>query len=146
MRRTRFLIVSFVAILMLLPACTRLRELKGQIGELMQLRANLQQQTREDAVEVHLNNGTHLVVSLLNSSLAKLPTDKKQAKALEIAKYAYQDWPQRDGLTKITVVFETKYDLGVVHYSNAIDNYSFDPAKLKSAAVPADNGQQGKSM
>jgi hypothetical protein len=146
MRRTRFLIVSVVAILMLLPACTRLRELRGQFGDLMQLRANLQHQTGEDAVEVHLNNGTYLIVSLLNSSLAKLPTDRKQAKALEIAKYAYQDWPQRDALTKITVVFETKYDLGIVHYANAMDNYSFDPAKLKSAGIPADNGQQGKSM
>ena len=134
LRRT--LATGFALLLVSLTACSGLRELSSQIADLNRLQKQLQQQTGQTGINVNLNNGSYLNISFINSSLAKLPSDQKKAKALEIARFAYSDWAKRAGLSSVTVIFQTSYDVGPVHYSNSMDNFAFQPSELATAAAP----------
>ncbi len=136
LRLRRILTASIALLFVSLSACSGLRELSSQIADLNHLQKQLQQQTGQTGINVNLNNGSYLNISFINSSLAKLPGDQKKAKALEVARFAFNDWAKRADLSSVTVIFQTSYDVGPVHYSNSMDNFSFQPSELATAAAP----------
>jgi len=137
----------FVAVpmLTLLGACNGIRELSSELGDLNRLQSQLQQQTGQTGINVNLNNGSFLNISFVNSALAKLSADQKKAKALEVARLAYNDWPKRNQLVSVTVIFQTSYDVGPVHYSNSLDNFPFQASELAASGTPTPSGQIPKS-
>jgi hypothetical protein len=137
----RMLTISLVLFLVSLGACNGLRELSAELGELSRLQTQLQQQTGQAGLSVNLNNGQYLSVSFINSLLAKLPSDQKRPKALEVARLAYNDWPKRDELASVSVVFQSRYDVGPVHYSNSLDNFEFQISELTAKEVSTPPGQ-----
>lgn len=140
------LTIYLVVLLVPLGACSGLRELSAELGEIKQLQSQLQQQTGQTALTVSLNNDRYLSVSFINSSLAKLPADQKKAKALEVARLAYNDWPRRDELVSVSVIFASSYDVGPVHYSNSLDNFAFQISELMADKAPAPLGQTPDSV
>src|SRR5450755_4864374 len=123
--RRRLRMTGLVALAVSLSACSGLQELSAELGDLNRLQKQLQQQTGQTAINVNLNNRSYLNISFVNSPLAKLPADQKKAKALEVARFAYADWPKRTELSSVTVIFQSSYDVGPVHYSSSTDNFSF---------------------
>jgi hypothetical protein len=102
----------------------------GQLNEIRELQQRLQQQTGQSGLNINLTNDTYFFIKFVNSPLAKLPAEQKKSKALEVARLTYQDWPKRSQLTTVTVVFETNYDFGFVHYSNSTDSFEFQVSEL----------------
>jgi len=135
------LTICLVVLLVPLGACSGLRELSAEVGEISRLQSQLQQQTGQTDLTVDLNNDRYLSVSFINSPLAKLPADQKKAKALEVAHLAYNDWPKRGELISVSVIFQSSYDLGPVHYSNSLDNFAFQISELTADKASAPPGQ-----
>lgn len=126
----RVLTVGLVLSLLPLGGCNGFRELSAELGEISRLQSQLQQQTGQAAVSVDLNNGRYLNVSFINSPLAKIAPDQKKTKALQVARLAYNAWPKRGELASVTVIFQTNYDVGPLHYSDSRDNFEFPISEL----------------
>jgi predicted Zn-dependent protease len=141
MKLRRMLTIGLVLLLMSLGACKGVRELSAELGELSRLQTRLQQQTGQTGLIINLNNNRNLNVSFINSELAKLPPDQKRAKALEVARMAYNDWPKRGELANVGVIFQSSYDLGPIHYSNSLDNFAFQVSELTANEVSTPAGQ-----
>jgi hypothetical protein len=137
----RMLTISLVLLLVSLGACNGLRDLSAELVELSRLQTQLQQQTGQAGLTINLNNARYLSVSFVNSPLAQLPPDQKRTKALEVARLAYNDWSKRDELASVSVVFQSRYDVGPVHYSNSLDNFEFQVSELTAKDVPTLPGQ-----
>ena len=102
----------------------------GQLDEIKGLQQQLQRQTGQSGLNINLTNDTYVFIKFVNSPLAKFPAEQKKSKALEVARLTYRDWPKRAQLTTVTVVFETNYDFGFVHYSNSMDSFEFQVLEL----------------
>lgn len=139
--RHRMLLICLVLSVVSLGVCKGFRELSAELGELSRLQAQLQQQTGEAGLTINLNNARYLSVSFINSPLAKLPSDQKRTKALEVARLAYNDWPKRDELASVSVVFQSRYDVGPVHYSNSLDNVEFQISELTAKGLSTPPGE-----
>jgi hypothetical protein len=144
-QRQRMLTTGLILFLLLLVACSGFRQLSTELSELSRLQTQLQQQTGQADLSINLNNGRYLSVSLNNSTLAKLPSDQKRTKALEVARLAYNDWPKRGELASVSVVFQSRYDVGPVHYSNSLDNFEFQISELTAKEVSTPPGQTSDS-
>lgn len=131
------LAVALALLLVFLGGCSGFRQMAGELGDLNHLQKQLQQQTGQSGIGVNLNNGSYLNISFVNSPLAKLPADQKKAKALEVARFAYNDWPKRSELSSVTVIFQTSYDVGPVYYNNSMDHFTFQTSELTTNGAPA---------
>jgi hypothetical protein len=136
LRRRRLLLIGLLAMLASLIACGSFRGLAGKLRELAQLQQQLQHQTGQNNLQASLHNGRYLNLSFVDSSLAKLPSEQKKAKALEVARLAYNDYFERADLASVRVTFETNYDVGPAHYDNGVDSIEFQIPEL-TAVAPA---------
>jgi hypothetical protein len=132
LRRQRLLLVGLLVLLAPLGACSSVRGVIGKLGELNRLQQRLQQQTGQYNIQVNLNNGQNLSISFMNSPGAKLPADQKRVKALEVARLAYNDYPERADLASVRVTFAAVYDVGPLHYNNGFDSTEFTISQLTS--------------
>ncbi len=130
--RTRVQSVVSAAVLFLaLTACDAAREMARSVGELQQVQAAVAKEAGTPAVQINLTNGKYLSVGIVNSPLGKLPRDAKQAKALELARVAFQALPKQQALAKVRVSFVvSEKRFLVVNYTDATDSFTFDPGEL----------------
>lgn len=136
-RRSRLFTIVVVGLITTLCGCGRFRELIGQLNEIKELQQQLQRQTGQSGLNINLTNDTYFLIKSVKSPLAKLPAEQKKSKAHEVVRLTYQDWPKRPQLTTVTVVFETNYDFGFVHYSNSMDSFEFQVSELaRDLALP----------
>ncbi len=101
------------------------------LGELQQVQVAVAKEAGTPLVQINLMNGKYLSVGIVNSPLGKLPCDAKQAKALELARAAFQALSKRQAVAKVRVtfvVYERRFL--IVNYTNTTDSFIFDPGEL----------------
>jgi hypothetical protein len=129
-------VVAAGVLLLTLAACDAARDMTRSLGELQAVQAAVAKAAGTPAVQVNLMNGKYLSVGIVNSPMGKLPRDAKQAKALELARVAFQALSKRQALAKVRVSFVVhERRFLIVNYTNSMDSYAFDPR-----ALAADSG------
>jgi hypothetical protein len=97
------------------------------------VQSDLTRLTGQNDIRVVLNNGSLLGISVMNSPLRDLPVAQKRAKALEIARLAYNSYRSRTDLRGESVVFGFHRDyLGIFRYDNSTDIYRFEISDLST--------------
>jgi hypothetical protein len=133
MWRQRVAMIAVLAVVTASAGCSGFRGLVGEVGDLQRLQQQLRQQTGQNDIAISLNNDAYLSVRLVNSPWKNLPPDQKQAKSLELARMAYNDWPKRADLASVSVTYETHESVGLLSYDNTSDTTEFTSAQLAPA-------------
>ena len=133
MQRRHVVPIGLLAALVALVSCKAIHEMQGTLLDLQKVQQELAKALGRDEIRVFLNNGRFLSISVVNSPLNGLPADQKRAKALEIARLAYDSYPSRSVLqiVKVTFAVHRSY-LGVFSYDNSMDSFSFEIPQLKA--------------
>ena len=119
-----------------LAGCSAASDLAKSLGELQKVQAAVAREAGTPAVQINLMNGKYLTVAIVNSPLGKLPREDKQAKALALARAAFEALPERQALAKVRVTFAVhERRFLVVNYTDARDSFTFDPGELAPAGA-----------
>ena len=89
----------------LTTACQGGDALVQTVAELQAVKQAVVRATGHSDVQVRLADAGGLSVSLTNSPLVALPAEKRHAKALDIARVAFDSYPRRAALQSLKVVF-----------------------------------------
>jgi hypothetical protein len=132
----RFGATPLLATSLLLSSCSAAREITKTVGEIQAVQQAVQQKLGKDIIGVTLMNGTSLNVNLVNSPLKTLPQTKKQAKAAEIARVAYDSYTNRSHLKNVRVTFAVvATTLVVVTTNDSSDTFTFDGSELANQSL-----------
>jgi hypothetical protein len=108
MRRRHVLTTVFLTTVVFLVSCNGLHQLEGTFQDLLKVQEELSKTLGYDDLRVSLmnvNGSLLLNVAVVNSPWKDLPAGQKNAKAIEIARLAYADYPSRSGLRAVNVTF-----------------------------------------
>jgi|ERR1700682_2235630 len=131
MQRRHVVPIGLLAALVALVSCKAIHEMQGTLLDLQKVQRELAKALGRDEIRVFLSNGRFLNISVVNSPLNGLPADQKRAKALEIARLAYDSYASRSVLQIVTVTFAVHRSyLGVFSYDNSTDSFSFEIHQL----------------
>ncbi|HTS88088.1 MAG TPA: hypothetical protein VMG41_06305 [Gemmatimonadales bacterium] len=119
----------------LIAACSNLKELQQSVVELQQLQASLTERFGGPGIVVN-ETSTTLIVTFVNSDLAKLPSDQRTAKAREVAEFVREHFPGYARLTSISIALQTRSSLGVASFSRTQTPYTYRTAELGPSALP----------
>jgi hypothetical protein len=119
----------------LMTSCSGLATVAGKLEGVRTVQSEVVKAVGSQNVRVNVQNDRYMTVGLVNSPLKALPTDARRAKAFELARLAYNTYPERASLQQVAVVY-------VVHRSyllffkvtDATDSFRFDAAELRGAA------------
>lgn len=126
-----FLVLS----LLTLASCSFVRDTQAKLGDIAETYKALSKALPKEAIYIRLMNTTTMSVRLTNSQLKSLPESQRKAKALEIARIAYQGDPSRADLREVAVIFAVHRDfLGVVNFDDARDVFRFETAQLGASS------------
>jgi len=99
-------VVALAAIVLgLTTACQGGDELAQTVAELQAVKQAVVRATGHSDVQVRLAGAGGLSVSLINSPLMALPAEKRNSKALDIARVAFDSHPRRASLQSVKVAF-----------------------------------------
>ena len=90
-----------------------------------------------EPMSVNINNGSHLLITLVNAPESALDDAAREDYAREIATFAKSQWPHPDQLDDISVAFSTVSKKGVVTFTNTSGSYRWRIDELQ--APPADS-------
>jgi hypothetical protein len=125
--------IGFVILLALLVSCSGVHEMAATLQDLQKVQRDLAKELGNNEIRVNLNNGRFLSIGVVNSPLRALPADQRNAKALELARIAYNSYPSRSALNSISVTFASHRSyLGVFTYDDYRDAFSFEASQLTS--------------
>lgn len=131
MHRWHAFSIGSLAILMLSVSCGGVQKAKVMFGDLLVVQSQLAKALGRDDIRVNLNNGHLLNIGVVNSPLNELPTEQKKAKAIEIARLAYNGYPSRYELTGVSVAFAVHRSyLGLFDYDDSTDSFNFEASDL----------------
>jgi hypothetical protein len=137
MQRRDLVPIGLLAALVALVSCKAIHEMQGKLQDLQRVQQELSRALRHDEIRVLLSNDRFLNISVVNSPLRALPVDQKSAKALEIARLAYDSYSSRSALQRVTVTFAVHRSyLGIFTYDNSTDSFSFEIPQLTAGSAP----------
>ncbi|MGB6431944.1 MAG: hypothetical protein WBF06_15280, partial [Candidatus Acidiferrales bacterium] len=144
--RRRLARIGLMAALAWLSACGSgggVREMVGSIEDGLRLARQLEQQTGQSDIVAMVINGQFIGITLENSAWNDLPEEQKREKSLEIARLAYEDYPGGGDLVAIDVSYETRYDVGPLHYRVKGDKFEFFASEFARRAAAGGVGDVG---
>ena len=113
----------------LATACQGGDELVQTVAELQAVKQAVVRATGHSDVQVKLADASGLSVSLINSALMALPAEKRNAKALDIARVAFDSHPRRASVQSVKVAFLVrKWFLFI--FADVSSTYTFQAADL----------------
>jgi hypothetical protein len=131
MQRRHAAVLVFLVMTVVLVSCNGVHQLAGTLQDLQKVQADLAKALNYDQIRVNLINGDVLQLAVVNSPWNELPADRKQAKALDIARLAYNSYPSRSALHSVTVAFAVHRSyLGVFNYDDSRDSLGFEIPQL----------------
>ena len=92
-------------------------------------------------MNVNINNGSHLVITVVNAPQAEWAEDDRKAFAHEVAAFAKGHYARSASLDDITVVFQSSKSTGPVTVTRGGDSYRWTAAEL--TGPPADSAASG---
>lgn len=121
--------VAVVMALVLAIACQGGDELAQTVAELQAVKQAVVRATGHSDVQVRLAGAGGLSVSLINSPLMALPAEKRNSKALDIARVAFDSHPRRASVQSVKVAFLVrKWFLFI--FADVSSTYTFQAADL----------------
>lgn len=87
-----------------------------------------------EPMNVNINNGSHLVITLVNAPEDELDDAAREDYAREIAAFAKSRWAHPDQLDDITVAYSSVSKKGIVTYTNTSASYRW---RLDELPAPA---------
>jgi hypothetical protein len=138
----------FVALLAGMTACKQIKDVGGAIADLAKLKPRLVERLGHQGIELTIVNGTLLRILVVNSPLSSLAPSEKQAKSLEIAKFAYEVLGPGSGLSNIAVAFATKRPYLFLFQTQTVDSdLTFPVSALASSPdragrIPSDGAAE----
>lgn len=102
--RRQFLLAS----LTLSSACQTVKHAGGQFAKLLKLQAELIRRFGLTGVELQIVNLRILQINIINSAYPGLSPQERQAKCLDLARFAYEAMEPRSGLTNVVVNLLTR--------------------------------------
>lgn len=130
MKRRTLVYCSFLlACLPALSACTE--EMRGQFGNMFEIRDRLIKEYNHDQVSININNGTSLTVTFINSSFNDMSKKNREAGAQSIASTTVASLERDTRVKKLTIAFtqhESKYL--IVDFNNSFGSFVFDVPTL----------------
>ena len=90
-----------------------------------------------EPMNVNLNNGSHLVITLVNAPERELDDTGREAYARDIAAFAKSRWPHRGTLEDVTVAYSSQSRTGPLTVTRSNGVYRWKIAELPDA--PADS-------
>ena len=88
-----------------------------------------------EPMNVNFNNGSHLVITLVNAPEHELDDAGREDYAREVAAFAKSQWPHPNELDDITVAYSSVSKKGVVTYTNTDASYHWRLDELPAAAA-----------
>jgi hypothetical protein len=136
MRFPRLGLLGFSALLPVLISCSQVQQATSAVKDLIQVQRELAKKLGSNDIGVNLTNGGFLTIRLVNSPLNELPEVERNAKALEIAQVAYNNYPSHSALQSVSVNFGIHRKYLIVSYEGSAGVYRFAASQLE-AAQPA---------
>ena len=131
MQRRHALPNGLIVVLMLLGSCGGVHQVVGALQDLQKVQAELAKTLGYNEISINLLNGSVLSIAVVNSPWKDLPAAEKKAKALAIARLAYNSFPSRSALTAVNVSFAVHQTyFGIFNYNDSRDSYGFASAQL----------------
>ena len=129
--------IGLVALSVVLVSCGGVHRMMGTLEDLQKVQRDVGKALGGGEVRVQLNNDRVLSVGVMNSPLKTAPADQRKAKALELARIAYESYPSRSALKSVSVSFGTHRSyLGVFTYDESGDAFGFEASQLASEGRP----------
>lgn len=88
-----------------------------------------------EPMNVNINNGSHLVITLVNAPEDELDDAGREDYARQIAAFAKSKWPHPDQLDDITVAYSSVSKKGIVTYTNTSASYRWRLDELPAPAA-----------
>lgn len=120
-----------VAAALALAACQGIKDMMGVMTAL--------NEHYHLAMNVNLNNGSHLVITLVNAPQADWADIDREAFAHEVAAFAKSHYAHPDALDDITVAFQSKSGAGPVTFTRGGGSYRWKVAELDTVSAPRDS-------
>jgi hypothetical protein len=134
MQQRNVLPIGLLGALSTLISCKSIHEMQGTLQDVQRVQHGLVRQLGSIEIRVLLSNHRFLNISVVNSPWKSLPAIEKNAKALEIARLAYNSYRSRSDLDRVSVTFAVHRSyLGVFTYDNSTDSFSFETRELAAA-------------
>ena len=113
-------------------SCGGVHKVTGMFHDFVVIQTQLVKVLGYNDIRVKLMNGAFLKVEVVNSPLQELPAEQRKAKAMEIARLAFDADPSRSELKSVSVAFAIHRSnmLGFFNYDNSGDAFSFEVADL----------------
>jgi hypothetical protein len=127
MHQRHLLPIGLFGALLILVSC-KSHEMQRTLQDVQRVQQELARQLGHSDIRVLLSNQRFLNISVVNSPWKTLSAVKKNAKALEIARLAYESW------VSVTFAGHRSY-LGVFAYDDATDSFSFGALQLAAGRV-----------
>lgn len=127
MRLPRRGAVFVLALASALAGCFEMSSLR----DLQKLSAAINERYHEQA-GINLTNGDHLTITFQNSKYATLPADSRQAFALDVARFAFAQYAQRDSLQSVSVGFRAVEGAAGFTLTRSEVPYSWSGAELRA--------------
>lgn len=91
-----------------------------------------------EPMNVNINNGSHLVITLVNAPEDELDDAGREDYARQVAAFAKSKWPHPGQLDDITVAYSSVSKKGIVTYTNTSASYRWRVDELPAPA-PTDS-------
>jgi hypothetical protein len=97
-----------------------------------------------EPMNVNINNGSHLIITLVNAPESALDDAGREAYARDIAAFAKSRWPHPGALDDITVAYSSQSSTGPLTVTRSNGVYRWTVAQLPDA--PADSARDSAAM
>lgn len=132
MIRRLALIGSVAAALALSTGCDAADGTRKAHADLSPVRHAVRHRLGSPAVEVRIADATMLSVTVVNNPIHLRPAHERQAQARELAKVAYDAYPERATLAGVKIAYVARGSFALLSVS-AFETHRFEPASLQRA-------------
>ncbi|MFL5561468.1 MAG: hypothetical protein ACJ79K_08345 [Gemmatimonadaceae bacterium] len=87
-----------------------------------------------EPMNININNGSHLVITLVNAPERELDDAGREGYAREIAAFAKSHWPHPDALTDITVAYSSQSSTGPLTITRGNGSYRWTADELPNVS------------
>lgn len=99
---------------------------------MLKLQPKLIQKLGHTGVELKIVNGSLLQIQVVNAPDSEIPVRSRQEKAIQIARFAYQEMEPDSGLSNISVSFVTRWSFLLFHTQSVDGSVTIPVASLRT--------------
>lgn len=109
---------------------SRLGQFRSDLGAMFDLQKQLNSTYPAEGIEVEIQNGHVLVISLINPESIPITDENREEKAKEIAKFTWENYAQNHSIDGIEIIFIEQQNVLIVEMHQTY-SYYFDAESLR---------------